>query len=106
VLEVPPFPALGGPQVLRPLGAGRADAGQGRPARDEHLFHLPGRLIDTAELDRPQACAVVFGHGPHRIPGRRVGHPVSPGRPPSGRHRRAPASIDRGCGTVTPGSVA
>ena len=80
VLEVPAFPALGSAQGPGPLGAGRADMGQGVPARDEHLVHLAGVEVGAAELDRADAGAVLDGQVLDHLPGQRHGHPLRPGR--------------------------
>jgi hypothetical protein len=61
VIEVPAFAALRGPQGPGPLGAGRADRGQGVPAGDEDLLDVTGVDVGAAELDRAQAGAVLSG---------------------------------------------
>src|SRR5262249_10080717 len=58
-VQVPAFPALGGPELLGSFRARRADAGEGGPARDEHLVYFAGDGVGAAELDRAHAGAVV-----------------------------------------------
>ena len=67
-VQVPPFPALAGAQVLGPFRARRAHAGQRGTAGHEDLVHLAGVGVGAAELDRAQARAVVRRRpsGPHR----------------------------------------
>jgi hypothetical protein len=86
VLEVPAFPALRGAQGLVSVGAGRADRGQGVPARDEHGVLLAGVEVGAAQLDRADADAGLCLAGPpgarranHREGGRsRSAHDVQP----------------------------
>ena len=59
VVEVPAFAALRGAQDPGPFGARRADRGQGVPARDEDLLDVAGVDVGAAQLDRPQAGAVL-----------------------------------------------
>ena len=51
-LQVPAFPALRGPEGLGPLGAGRADRGEGVPAGHEHLLDGAGVEVGPAQLHR------------------------------------------------------
>ena len=83
VLEVPAFPALRRPQRLGPLRAGRADAGEGVPARDEHGVFLAGVQVGAAQLDGADAGAVLDGQVLDDLPGQRHGHPLRPRRPAS-----------------------
>jgi len=48
VLEVPAFAALGGAQQPGAFGAGRADRGQGVPARDQDLLDVAGVDVGAA----------------------------------------------------------
>jgi hypothetical protein len=61
VLEVPALPALGRPQALGPLRAGRADAGEGVPAGDEYRVGFAGVEVGAAELDGADAGTVLDG---------------------------------------------
>jgi hypothetical protein len=67
-VQVPAFAALRGPEQLGSFGAGRADRGQGVPARDQDLLDVAGVEVGAAELDRALAGAVLGGqvldHGP------------------------------------------
>jgi hypothetical protein len=85
VLEVPAFPALGGAQGLGPLRARRAYRVQRAPARHQDGLRLAGFLVGAAQLDRPDARAVLDGHVPKHVTSQRHGHPVGPGIP-GGRH--------------------
>ena len=91
-VQVPALAALGRPQGLGPLGAGRADRGEGVPARDEHLLDLAGLHVGAAELDGPDAAAVLDGQVADDIAGQRHGQPLGRVvrgviRPPSRRGR-------------------
>ena len=77
-LQVPALAALGGPQRLGPLGAGRADGGEGVPAGDEHLLDLAGVQVGAAELDGADAAAVLGGQVADDIAGQRHGQPLRP----------------------------
>ncbi len=74
VLEMPPFPALRGAERLGPLSAGRADAGEGVPAGNEHLLGLAGVEVGSAELHGADAAAVLDGELAHDVAGQRHGH--------------------------------
>ena len=67
VVEVPAFAALRGPQDPGPFGARRADRGQGVPARDEDLLDVAGADVGAAQLDRPQAGAVLGSQIPDHL---------------------------------------
>ena len=77
VLELPPLPALHGPQGPGAFGAGRAGMGQGVPAGDEHLVHLAGVEVGAAELDRTDAGSVLDGQVFDHLAGQRRRHPLS-----------------------------
>jgi hypothetical protein len=81
VLEVPAFPALGGPQGLGPFRARGADRRQRVPAGDEHLLDLAGIDVAAAELDRADARALLHGYLADDIADQRHGHPLGPGCP-------------------------
>jgi hypothetical protein len=77
---VPAFTALDDAQHLGPLGAGWANAGQGRAAWFHDLLGLAGGRVGTTQLDRVQAAADGLGDLPDRVAGQRHGHPLGPGR--------------------------
>ena len=71
VIQVPAFAALCGAQQPGPFGARRADRGEGVPAGDEDLLDVAGVDVGAAQLDRPQAGAVLGGHFFDHVPGQR-----------------------------------
>jgi hypothetical protein len=73
VVEVPAFPALGGPQCPLAFRARWTDGGEGVPARHEHLFGLADFKVGTPELDGPHAPAVLDGELADDITGQRHG---------------------------------
>ena len=79
-VEVPAFAALRGAQRLGPLGAGRADRGEGVPAGHEDLLDLAGVQVGAAELDGADAAAVLGGQVADDIAGQRHGEPLRSGR--------------------------
>jgi len=93
-VEVPALPALRRPQGPGPLGARRADGGEGVPARHKYLFGLAGVQVGAAELDGADAAAVGDGqvadgvagqwHGQSLCPGLAWGHSASRGSVPAG----------------------
>ena len=85
VVQVPAFAALRGAQQPGPFGAWRAHRGQGVPARDEDLLDVAGVDVGAAQLDRPQAGAVLGGHLFDHVPGQRRRQPLCPGRAASRR---------------------
>ena len=71
VVQVPAFAALRGAQQPGPFGARRAHRGEGVPAGDEDLLDVAGVDVGAAQLDRPQAGAVLGGHLFDHVPGQR-----------------------------------
>ena len=94
VLEVPALPALRGAQRPSPLRTRGAHRGQGVPAGDEHLVHLPGVEVGAAQLHRADARAVLDGQVPDDLAGQRHGHPLRP-RGLGGRVRSLVTSVRR-----------
>jgi hypothetical protein len=59
MIEVPAFAALRGAECLCAFGTWRADGGEGVPTWHEHLVDVAGRGVGAAELDGPDARAVL-----------------------------------------------
>ena len=83
-VEVPAFAALRGAQQPGPFGARRAHRGQGVPAGDQHLLDVAGVYVGAAQLDRPQAGAVLGSQILDHSAGKRQRHPLGPRRPSRG----------------------
>ena len=98
MVEVPAFAALGGPQDPGAFGAGRADRGQGVPARDEDLLDVAGVDFGAAQLHRPLARAVLGGQVLDHVPGERHRHPFRPCPSPvrSGHQSPSRSSVSNG----------
>jgi hypothetical protein len=79
-VQVPALAALRSPQGLGPFSAGGADRGEGVAAGDEYLLDVAGVQVGAAELDGPDAAAVLGSEVADDIAGQRHGEPLCPGR--------------------------
>jgi hypothetical protein len=101
VVQVPAFAALRGAEQPGSFGAWRADRGEGVPAGDEDLLDVAGVDVGAAQLDRPQAGAVLGGYLFDHVPGQRRCQPFCPGlavsrRPGHQAPSQEPSAMSKG----------